>query len=252
MVHHLKYSRKFSEKMGKGKMSKKRARVVVEKQGWAGAGKAQYEQARKVYEPKLELGRCDYTVGQSPITATPVFQCVNALQTGSGSWQREGDQVKLKSFHIRGQIRVATGAHGTYDAQNVRIMLVYDRQTNGAAPAAADLIYNLDQAGNVVATTSHSSTNYTNKKRFLVLMDEMHACPAVATAGGTSGRAEFQDTVSNVERYVKCKNLPTLYSASANPATVAQIVTGGLFLVLWSDTADGFNFGGQARLKFIR
>lgn len=238
---------------GKKKPDLKRARkMAFEKRDYA-QPVPQRNIAVQRYEAPQELGRVDVTLNVANLTVNPQFVVVNAIQTGAGSWQREGDTVKLKSCHLRGLVKPNTGAYSTLPPCGVRMMLVYDRQTNAATPAANDLIYNVDQAGAQITTGAFSMTNYVNKKRFLILMDEFGALPYVGSGGSDPSTTDiYQEQGGILNRYVKCKSLPTLYKSTSNPATVADITTGGLFFVIWAAGTVEWQFTGQARLKFVR
>jgi len=241
--------------MGAGKKtsSKKRARYDAPKSVVQAIARAHNVPVPRQMYNSQDMGRCDVGLSLATVTNTPTFAVCNALQLGSGTWQRDGDMVKLKSFHIRGQIRPTDAAHATERPLGWRAMLVYDRQTNGATPSADALIYNVNEAGSQIATNSRSMTNYVHKKRFLILMDEYHVLPFAGSGGASASGVDVPDSISTIDRFIKLKNLPTLYSASANPATVAQVQTGGLFFVIWSDaTVASWEFLGLGRLKFVR
>jgi len=238
--------------MGAGKKRSEKKRARTEPSAPAGSFQRPYARAQPVPASLGELGRVDISINVANLTVNPQFVVVNAIQQGSGSWQREGDQVKLKSCHLRGMVKPNTGAFSTEPPCGLRMMLVWDRQTNGATPSADNLIYNVDQAGAQITTNAFSMTNYVNKKRFQILMDEFQTLPYVGSTGSDAASTDMHENGGTLDRYVKCKSLPTLYSTTANPATVAQITTGGLFFVIWAAGTTCWQFTGQARLKYVR
>lgn len=102
--------------------------------------------------------------------------------------------------------------------QGVRVMLIEDRMTNGANPAIGNLVTTL---------SSNALYNLVRANTFRVLYDEV-VCPAInyGTNNGSGGL---------ICRRVKVTcNCITDYSLG-NAGTVADIDTGGLFVVIWSD-----------------
>lgn len=177
----------------------------------------------------------------------PTFQLLNAVQQGAGFYNRIGKAIRMKSVEIKFQIyptaRAANSA-GLY----ARVMLVYDRNANGAVAAWADLNMSWDQTGLTTASTVFDFRNPVNTERFVVLRDQLIALPAtvsgglqstalpninsnctVADAGAVSGSALSQHW------YVKLKGLETMYSQNTNPQLIGGISTGALYLVVASN-----------------
>jgi hypothetical protein len=103
-----------------------------------------------------------------------------------------------------------------------RVMLVYDRQPNGAFPAIADILYNAP-AG---AVEYGSGINMTNKSRFSVLRDlRIQVDP-------TNGDSFVFHT------YSKC-NAESEFGADGG--TIGDIRTGALYLVAFTGILTGAN-----------
>jgi len=109
-----------------------------------------------------------------------------------------------------------TGAGTT---QTGRVLLVYDKQSNLAAPTILNVL-------NTISPTSQK--NLDNRKRFRILMDKTFDLGAKAT--GVGERLTF-------EKYIKL-NTPVQYN-TANNGTIADIVSGSLYLITLGDVASG-------------
>ena len=105
-----------------------------------------------------------------------------------------------------------------------RILIVYDSQSNNAAPVATDVLTN---------DTVDGLMNLNNGERFKVLLDK-----------------EFQISVSGNENFpwkkFKKLNLPVTYSGTG--ATAGDIQTGGVYML----TSNGGFVGGTGPLGSLR
>ena len=79
----------------------------------------------------------------------------------------------MKSLHLTGLIH-STGQQA--DQDYCRLLVVYDRQTNGALPAASDILKDYDQSGSS-STGVFSGINPDNRERFVILADYRLAMP---------------------------------------------------------------------------
>nr|QXP07727.1 MAG: putative capsid protein [Arizlama virus] len=100
--------------------------------------------------------------GAEPAAAWAGITEVNCIRQDATVAGRIGNKVVIKSIHCKFNVNTIAGNLGA-----VRVMLVYDKQPNGAFPAIADVI--LDQPAAV--TQFFSSLNIANKSRFQVIRD---------------------------------------------------------------------------------
>jgi len=174
---------------------------------------------------------------------------------GAAPYQRIGQKIVNKSLHLRGFI-TATAAAGAIPEDLGRIVVVYDEQTNGAAPAWADVVYSYTAAGSS-ASSAFDGLNMNNRERFKVLVDEQIRFPA-CTMGSSAGvvSALFQPDATgntaaakwNFERYVRLNGLVTHYKATAGG--VGDVATGAIFMFCMDQTNSGswtFNWGSRLR-----
>lgn len=154
---------------------------------------------------------------------------LNTIVQGLLSQNRIGGQVATKSVYYQYVVSLPTG--DTTTAVAVRHMLVWDRQSNGANPVAADFLQNPGSVGFVV-----SPLNLANRDRFVVLVDErLTMSPGSDIIKLCSGF-----------RYI---NQQSTFGNSAIPPT-----TGGLFAFFVSDEPAGAtapNLYGNWRVRFI-
>lgn len=127
---------------------------------------------------------------------------LNALVQGVNSNERIGRKIVMKSVFIR-----LNSIANSNNASQVRYMIFYDRQTNGATPASSSVVGQNNFCG---------LQNLGNSERFVVVCDEV-----------TDSRQSNSVNISS-KRYIKI-NLETVYAGTAG--TVADILTGGLFFV---------------------
>lgn len=186
------------------------------------------------------------------VSTTATFNLMNGVQEGSSFYNRVGRKIMMRSLHLVGNITSSGNAAGV--AEYLRLMVVYDRQPNGAAPAIADVLLDYDNAG-TTTTTSYSALNMNNADRFQVLADIRIDIPVNAAAGladGIAGVLDYTKNEVNVNRFVKLKNLETHYKSSTNPAVIGDISSGALWLVTFGNVANAtagyvFNFGARLR-----
>lgn len=161
---------------------------------------------------------------------------LNGVATGDDYTNREGRRVTLKSVSIIGKI---VPQDTTVTPCHARVMLIFDRQANGALPSITDVL---------VAATSNSFENRNNIARFQVLWDKSFA---LASVNDTATQAlAGSPTVALVDHNVGL-NHNVIFSGTG--ATVASISTGSLFLLTIGDVASGsaYNFVGATRVLFI-
>jgi len=174
----------------------------------------------------------------SAINTTAVVTPINLIQAGSTFCNRIGRRVNLRSLFFTAWLQNLNTVNASFDY--ARVIVVYDRQTNGATPAIADILQNTDQA-TANTTTSLSNLNLNNRERFVILMDERMTLPPVAltTAAGTPVpfSPDTSKNVFQIRRYINLKGLPTHFKADSSPAVIGDISTGGLFLVTFGTIA---------------
>lgn len=185
------------------------------------------------------------------LNGTGSITAINLIQAGSSFFNRVGRRVLMKSLYFQG-IVVPTGvaaAAGDFG----RVLVVYDRQTNGANPVIADILQSTDQSG-TNTTGAFSNLNLNNRERFVILMDERLWLPQTFATGSEMVVTESaQKTQFNIKRYINLKGLLTHFKADSSPSVIGDISTGGLFLVTLGGEpsgSEGFAIDCGWRLRY--
>ena len=134
---------------------------------------------------------------------------INGVATGSDFTDRIGRKIILKSVYVRGIIKPVDSQ--TNDAL-CRMMVVYDMQANGAAPAITDILK---------SATSQSQLNMNNRDRFKIIFDKVVALGARDIASGYTGLVN----VVPIKKYKKLRH-ETVFSGTLS--TIGSISTGAL------------------------
>jgi len=214
-----------------------------------------------LYQTKTEK-KVLFTGTADPTNATLAFNttgnvvCINLIQVGSSMFNRIGRKVEMRSIRITGKLNTAAVTRATLSPDHGRIMIIYDRQTNGANPAITDFLQDTDQAG-TNTTDSFSGLNMNNRERFVTIMDKKFIIPqATATAGVlTNVFPNDCEIPVRIDEFRKLRGLTTHFRADSNPAVIGDIATGGLFIISLSEEQTAgtelFNFEFNVRLKYV-
>jgi len=149
---------------------------------------------------------------------------------------RTGRQIRMLSFE---SIGLCYPQDAAVNDNLCRVILVYDKQTNGAAPVITDVL---------TASSSIALHNLNNKRRFDFLLDESFSLGArteAATLAVSSApvHCAFKRTLQ-MQRKVQYNN---------TGATVAAITTGSLYLFTIGSIAatNGHNLSHSTRVIYI-
>lgn len=167
---------------------------------------------------KGELKAIDTDISNTAVATAESVICINKCTQGSDIGNRVGRQIMMKSVQIRGFMSTV----GTNNGDLVFWAVVYDRQSNAAAPEWTD-VYTTD-------AVYPQLRNLDNRKRFKVLGSGYEPMAAVATV----------DYRYKVVEFYRKLDLPVEFNAT-NGGTVADITTGGLFFMIRGSSAAGDN-----------
>lgn len=210
---------------GKGNGQKKRKIVYSSTQNLIGKSNLREVKCKdQIFAPDtiVSMVKVAATVFVAPTVAgaglATGYSLVNGIQQGNGPSQRVGDKVVVKSVSVKINIQ-QDDAQDITDEGQVRMMLVYDKSPNGTAPGVADVIANLNSDGSY-ATAFNSGIKMSNKKRFVMLRDKIYNL-------GISGPG-----TRAVKFFVK-KRMETIYSGTADPPAIAQVISGAIYLFIF-------------------
>lgn len=192
-----------------------------------------------------------------PFNTTPNITVLNNITIGSSMWNRQGRKVTMKSLRIRGAIAATTNGAAGVNPQFCRLIVVYDKQTNGAVPVYGDVFRDqLSSAADVNATIFLSGINLNNRDRFEVIIDDQWCLASTAT-GGAPAIVESGMTDGNVyghkDYYRPLNNREEHFKADSSPGVIGDIATGSLILITVGSVAsgsDGWGYYLGCRLRF--
>jgi len=215
--------------------------------------------AKRTYGPKFRLpGRIsaiqaepkqvDININSGISNVAAVF-LVNGVSQGSSEYQRIGRRIQMKSFELNGCV-LPQGVAGYADY--FRIALVYDRQSNAAAPAYSDIWQEINNAG-TTNSSCYSHRNVDNGYRFLVLKEQDMSSPPGGASQATAFTGTMADTMNAMKLNwrVNLSGLPVHYIGDG--ATVASISTGSLFLI-WIGNQNASSIAalnGSSRVTYL-
>jgi len=163
---------------------------------------------------------------------------------GASFYNRIARRTRGVSLEIRGHIKPSLANAAAKGLQWGRILIVYDRQANGAVPSLATVLADYDEAGNVT-TVSTSGVNMDNRDRFLILRDRKFLLPPVGINGVAptttspnivAGNSDIAESKYLFTEYIKLNGLETQYKASTSGA-IGDIATGS-YLIYCLDELD--------------
>lgn len=203
----------------------------------------------------VEKKSVDTAIGATPGT-TGTFWLLNGLQEGASVYQRVGRRVRMKSLHFLARLSINGTDRPQFQDDLIRIIVVYDRQPNGAAPVMADLLLDYSQSG-ATTTDAMSGLNTNNADRFRVLADIR--LPLIDTSSNATAvpvepvtaSAICQDLELNINRFINLQGLEAHYKASTG--AVGDLASGALFAFACNNNATTvcpYTLNARARLRY--
>ncbi len=133
---------------------------------------------------------------------------------------RHGRKINLTSFHIRGIIGLASTATIASGSDTCRIMVIWDKQANGALPAVGDVL---------AATNWESFPNLEERRRFKILADRFVSMPCQGAAG--NGTANDTCPTEKYFSIYKKVNIPIEYNDSAATGVISTISSNNIVVL---------------------
>ncbi len=165
-------------------------------------------------------------------TITPT---INIIPQGVTEVQRIGRRCTIKHIAWRWTIKLAN-AVSLNQVDTVRMIMYLDKQANGAAATATDIL-ELDDF--------QSFNNLANKGRFRILMDRTYSLNPTAGAGNGTTNDSFSFEMHG-SFYKKC-NIPLEFDGSTGALTETRSNTIGVMLM---SSEGNCVFVSQIRLRF--
>lgn len=155
---------------------------------------------------------------------------VNLIQQGSGSWNRVGRKVNLKSLRIKGSFEVTYRAHEQTLGNFIRMVVVWDKQPSSGSVPTFDQIFGTKDQDGTETSGILAPPKYDNMGRFRVLKDITFDCKPEANFWIVGGNDEVISYPISFDEYIKLNNLETVFSGQSIPMSISDISTGGLYI----------------------
>lgn len=204
---------------------------------------------------------CDVLVQTTPFYQSGFGNTIfllNGVQQGYRGYERVGRKITMKSLEFVGRIYIDADQDPVEDEHEYdRILIVYDRQTNGGKPHITEILLMQDNTGNnqLGSHTSMAYYNCANERRFDILYDSRFSSP---WPKGTNFNNDVSaittyDNKAHIDLKLDLEDRETYFWSSTNPASVADISAGSLLLVLYGNLPgleNRFELKWQARLRY--
>ena len=110
------------------------------------------------YAKSPELKSCDFTFNFAPIPSVTntnnAIQVCNCVQPGTGSWNRIGKKIRMKSIRYKAILQYNNDPTATNANNSIRCLLVFDKQpSSGAIPTFDTMFGSTDQTGAETTTS---------------------------------------------------------------------------------------------------
>lgn len=177
--------------------------------------------------------------------ASPTAEgCLNAIARGDGESERDGRRVRMTSIQIDGLINFEAQTQASPEGGHyVRVLLVIDKQTNGAQMNSEDLFRNPGDAN--LEINAHYSMQ--NVARYKVLKDILvwsHARNAVWNGSNTLTAS------SQVPFHMKLPLNQTVHFGSGSTAQIANIRDYSVHILAFGSVGMSGKIQYVSRLRF--
>lgn len=150
-------------------------------------------------------------------TTTSSLFLLNGVDDGALATQRVGRRITMTSLEIRWSGSFAATTAGS---SPLRLVVIYDKQTNGLAPLATD-VFQVDLISSMM--------NLGNSRRFKVIIDELVENVSSAGPSGWNRKLWRDFTAKGTQ-----PGLEVSFNANST-ANVDSIQTGSLYAFVWQN-----------------
>lgn len=171
--------------------------------------------------------------------ASLIFQSLNDIPQGVSETERVGIKVTIKSIQLSGSLLKlsSVGAGAAATSNRVRMLLVWDKQTNGD-------IANTNEIIDPVVDGMRDIASYS---RFVVLKSWL--ITLAATAGAGDGAANDFGEVQRAFKFYKRCSIPIRFDGTQG--VITELATNNLlFMAYKEDTVPLVNITMRARVRY--
>jgi len=180
-------------------------------------------------------------------SATTPSLVLNLLKAGSEYYNRIGRKLTLSEIYIKGFIKQN---RPTYGGQ-VRMLVVWDKQTNTTVPTLADILYCHDTNANVKVVDTTNHINLTRSDRFKIISEKTfqfanintvsNGAPSILPGDGGNPRCQKIKIFRSLTQ-TEHQKWNVVYN-DGNAGSIGDIISGSLLVFLFSDPTD--TYGGN-------
>jgi len=167
---------------------------------------------------KMDTGYIDVSPAGGALDTSGFMTLLNPVPQGAAVVQRVGKKILLKGLQIRGLLYNNASAY----ANDVALIVVYDKRPTGSPPAITDIL-------NSISASSMNKDD--NASRFRIIR-RLDGCLVGNNTTMTAASA------ISFDEYVDLKKAPTIYK-SAGTGAVGDISEGALWLIGVGESAAG-------------
>lgn len=195
---------------------------------------------RPQYSPKdVELKYKDGAFAQAPVAAAGniVQNSLHLMAQGTTPSERIGNKIVIKQIFLHIEVLLPSTATVAETSDIVRILVVKDKQCNGAAATVAAVLQ---------GTTLYDFNNMENKGRFKTLAERTYSLKSGGAGNSTATTIVTMEDIIHDTIAIKC-NIPVQYGGAGGAIT--DIKSNNVFLLAIS--SGGFaNFYGGWRVRY--
>lgn len=197
-----------------------RGKILASQRGYVRTGGfyGRFSRGRRTsFSAQAELKFLDTTLAPTNVPqAGVVHPTVVAVPQDATESGRNGRKIVIKSLWFKGQMQLTSQAATGNTDDTIRIIVVQDKQANGAAFTV----------GQVLTTADYRSfRNLENERRFRILSDTT----SVINQNGGLAAASFEQA-RKFEKYIKC-NIPMEYDATAASGVVGTMRSNNIAVI---------------------
>jgi len=183
--------------------------------------------------PTVELKYSDYSNTFAPVSAGNLNNLLS-VPNGTGPNERIGRSVSLHDI----QFTYTLLANANTPQTHVRIILLYDRQTNGILPNVTDI---------VSSATVTSLPQPNNRSRFMVLYDKVHFFTNNQVA--TVANSAYPSNPHVLNKKITLKGKKTEFFGTTG--NLSDIDKGALFILALTNNSGSAVVNFDSRIQFF-
>ncbi len=192
-----------------------------------------------ILKKNIDLDFFDSQIDDAVVAATGSIQQCFTIPDGDAQSTKSGLKVTIKSIRIRYQLLLPSTVT-VADATDVfRVLLVKDKQCNGALPAVNAVLSGTD---------IQNQKNIENSGRFTILNDRTVSINSMGGFGGDTTVACLPARKS--WQYFKKMNLPIIYNNTATTGAVGTINSNNLYLLFISESGK-VDIRTNVRVRYV-